>query len=140
MMSAANLKVKVRDMMTTRVVAVTRHYSARDLGVLLQSDSFSGVPVIEPGSLLVGMVTEFDLLQALNTGKDLSHITAGEIMSAEPISVTETTVAEEVIQTMLTHRIIRLPVVRDGKLIGLISRSDILDHMIEPNLINVYGG
>ena len=140
MMSVPNLKMKVRDMMTTRVVAVTRHYSARDLAVLLQSDSFSGVPVIEPGSLLVGMVTEFDLLQALNNGKDLSLITAGEIMSAEPISVTETTTAEEIVQIMLTHRIIRLPVVRDGKLIGLISRSDILDHMIEPNLINVYGG
>ena len=139
-MEAPNLHMKVRDIMTTRVVAVTRQYRARDLAVLLQSDTFSGMPVIEPGSLLVGMVTEFDLLKALSNGKDLSLVTAGDIMSAEPISVAETATAKEVIQTMLSHRIIRLPVVRDGRLIGLIARSDILNHMIEPNLINVYGG
>ena len=139
-MQEPNLHKKVRDMMTTRVMAVTRQYRARDLAVLLQSDAFSGMPVIEPGSLLVGMVTEFDLLQALRNGNDLSVITVGDIMNSTPISVKETTTAEEVIQAMLTHRIIRLPVVRDGRLIGLIARSDILDHMIEPNLINVYGG
>lgn len=139
-MQEFNLRKKVRDMMTTRVAAVTRQYRARDLAVLLQSDTFSGMPVIESGSLLVGMVTEFDLLQALSNGKDLSVITAGDIMNAPPISVKETDTAEEVIQIMLTHRIIRVPVVRDGRLIGLIARSDILDHMIEPNLLNVYGG
>jgi len=139
-MQEPNLHKKVRDMMTTRVVAVTRQYRARDLAILLQSDILSGMPVVESGSLLVGMVTEFDLLRALSDGKDLSVITAEDIMNSPPISVTETETAEEVIKIMLTHQIIRVPVVRDERLIGLIARSDILDHMIEPNLLNVYGG
>ncbi|GJL63771.1 MAG: hypothetical protein NPIRA04_24250 [Nitrospirales bacterium] len=139
-MQEPNLQKKVRDMMTTRVAAVTRQYRARDLAVLLQSDTFSGMPVIESGSLLVGIITEFDLLQALSNGKDLSVITAGDIMNSPPLSVAETDTADKVIQIMLTHRIIRVPVVRDGRLIGLIARSDILDHMIEPNLLNIYGG
>ena len=138
-MNEPNLKKRVRDMMTTRVVAVTRRYHARDLAVLLQSGGFSGVPVIDPGNLLRGMVTEFDILKALVEGKDLSTTTAEDIMSSDSISIEENTPAEEAIKAMLNHGIIRMPVVRHGKLIGLIARSDILDHMIEPNLINVYG-
>ena len=86
------------------------------------------------------MVTEFDLMIALLEGKDLSATTAEDIMTANPISVEDTTTAESAIKIMVDQGILRLPVVRDGRLIGLIARSDILDHMIEPNLINVYGG
>ena len=138
-MDKPNLKKRVRDMMTTRVVAVTRQYHARDLAVLLQSGGFSGVPVIDSGNLLRGMVTEFDILKALVEGKDLCTTTAEDIMSPDSISIEETATAEEAINMMLNHEIIRMPVVRNGKLIGLIARSDILDHTIEPNLINVYG-
>ena len=138
-MEKPNLKKRVRDMMTTRVVAVTRQYHARDLAVLMQTGGFSGVPVIDAGNLLKGMVTEFDILKALLEGKDLSTTTAEDIMSSDSISIEETATAEEAIEMMLNHAIIRMPVVRNGKLIGLIARSDVLDHMIEPNLINVYG-
>ena len=138
-MSEPNLHKKVRDMMTTRVVAVTRNYHARDLAVLLQSGNFSGIPVIEPGSKLVGIVSEFDLMAALLNKKDLSVITAEDIMTVNPITVEETTMAEVVMQTMIDNKIVRIPVVHNGKLIGVIARSDILNHMIEPNLLNVYG-
>ena len=47
--------------------------------------------------------------------------------------------AEEVINLMITHKIIRVPVVRDGRLLGIISRTDILDHMVDSHLINIYG-
>ncbi len=139
-MQEPNLHMKVRDMMTTRVVAATRQYRARDLAVLLQSGRFSGIPIIEPGSKLVGMVTEFDLMTALLEQKNLSTTTAEDIMTANPISIEDTTTAENAMKAMVDHGVLRLPVVRDGRLIGLIARSDILDHMIEPNLINVYGG
>ena len=102
-MKQPDLKKKVRDIMTTRVVAVTRRYHARDLAVLLQTGGFSGVPVIDAGNLLKGMVTEFDILKALIEGKDLSTTTAEEIMNSEAISVEETASAEDAINTMLTH-------------------------------------
>jgi CBS domain-containing protein len=40
---------------------------------------------------------------------------------------------------MLENNLIRLPVVRNDRLVGMISRADVLDHMIEPSLVNVYG-
>lgn len=138
-MDGSALKKKARDVMTKRVVAATRQYGARDLAVLLQSGTFSGVPIVDPGSLLVGMVTEFDLLKAVADKKDLHHVTAGDIMSTLPICVEEHDTIEKVIQIMIEHKIIRLPVVRDGKLIGLISRTDILDQVVDLHLLNVYG-
>jgi len=138
-MATPNLHIKARDLMQTRMVAVTRQYSARDLSILIHSGMFSGVPVIEPGNHLVGMVTEFDVLKALVEGKDLHNLKAEDVMTPNPVTVEESATAEEVVNQMMNHQIIRIPVVRDGKLLGMISRTDLLNHLIDNHLINVYG-
>lgn len=138
-MASPDLHVKARDLMETRIVAVTREYSARDLSILMQSGTFSGVPVIDPGNHLVGMVTEFDVLKAILAGKDLLVLQAQDIMTPDPVTVEETARAEDIIQRMVEHQIIRIPVIREGRLIGIISRTDLLNHLITKNIINVYG-
>ena len=138
-MKAPNLTKKARDLMEPRIVAATRDYNVRDLAVLMHTGSFSGVPIIDPGNHLVGMVTEFDILRALAEKKDLHELKAETIMSPIPFAVEEHAMAEEVIQIMIAHKIIRVPVVREGRLLGIISRSDILDHMVDAHLINIYG-
>jgi len=139
-MATPNLHIKARDLMQTRIVAVTRQYSARDLSILIHSGTFSGVPVIEPGNHLVGMVTEFDVLKALVQGKDLHALKAEDVMTPDPVTVEETATAEDIVKHMIKHQIIRIPVVRESKLLGMISRTDILNHHIDNHLINVYGG
>ncbi|HBP88997.1 MAG: CBS domain-containing protein [Nitrospira sp.] len=139
-MTTPNLHMKARDLMQTRMVAVTRQYSARDLSILIHSGTFSGVPVIEPGNHLVGMVTEFDVLKALVDGKDLHGLKAEDVMTRNPVTVEEGATAEEIVNHMIRHQIIRIPVVRDGKLLGMISRTDLMNHLIDNHLINVYGG
>ena len=126
--------------MQTRIVAVTRGYSAREVAILIHSGTFSGVPVIEPGNHLVGIVTEIDVLKALVSGKDLHALKAEDIMTPQPVTVEETATAEMVIKQMIEHQIIRIPVVRDGRLIGMISRMDLMNQLIDSHLINVYGG
>ena len=133
------LNTKVREMMTTRMVAATRDYNARDLAVLLQSGTFSGIPILEPGNKLVGLVTEFDVLKAMVDGKDLQALKAEDLMSPNPVSVNEHQTAKDAMTLMIAHKVIRLPVVRDGKLIGLIARTDIIDRLVDPHLVNVYG-
>lgn len=139
-MSTPNLRIKARDIMNTRIVAVTREYNARSLSILIHSGNFSGVPVIEPGNHLVGMVTEFDVLNALINGKDLHNLQAEEIMSLTPVTVEETATAQEIAHLMISHTIIRIPVVREGRLLGIVSRTDILDHVIDKHVVNIYGG
>ncbi|MDT7042807.1 CBS domain-containing protein [Candidatus Nitronereus thalassa] len=133
------LNTKVREMMTTRMVAATRDYNARDLAVLLQSGTFSGIPILESGNKLVGLVTEFDVLKAMVDGKDLQALKAEDLMSSNPVSVNEHQTAKDAMTLMIAHKVIRLPVVRDGKLIGLIARTDIIDRLVDPHLVNVYG-
>jgi len=131
--------MKAHDLMQTRMVAVTRQYSARDVSILIHSGTCNGVPVIEPGNHLVGIVTEIDVLKALVSGKDLHAMKAEDIMTPQPITVEETATAEMVIKQMIEHQIIRIPVVRDGRLIGIISRMDLMNQLIDSHLINVYG-
>ena len=139
-MTTPNLHVKARDLMQTRIVAVTREYSAREIAILIHSGTCSGVPVIEPGNHLVGIVSEFDVLKALVAGKDLQALKAEDIMTPHPVTVEETATAEMVIHQMIEHQIIRIPVVREDRLIGMISRTDLMDQLIDSHLINVYGG
>jgi len=138
-MTAPDLHIKARDLMQTRIVAVTRQYGARDVSILIQSGIFSGVPVIDPGNHLVGIVTEFDILNALLAKKDLLTLKAEDIMTRDPVTVEETTTAEDIVKRMLEYQIIRIPVVREGRLVGIISRTDLLNHLTAINIINVYG-
>ncbi|NKB82261.1 MAG: CBS domain-containing protein [Nitrospirales bacterium] len=138
-MAQPNLNKKARDIMNTRVMTAARQFSGRDLAILFLSGTFSGLPVVDPGNKLVGVVTEFDILKALAARKDLHVMTAETLMSPLPICVEESTTAEEIIQMMITHQVIRIPVVHEGKLVGVISRSDLLNHLIDAHLINVYG-
>ncbi len=138
-MTTPNLHMKARDLMQTRIVAVTRGYSAREVSILIHSGTCSGVPVIEPGNHLVGIVTEFDVLKALVKRQDLQSLKAEDIMTSRPVSVEETATAETVINQMIEHQIIRIPVVRDRRLIGMISRMDLMNQLIDSHLINVYG-
>jgi CBS domain-containing protein len=79
------------------------------------------------------------VLKAVREKKDLHAVRAEEIMSAIPLCVEEEMTVEDVVRIMLENNIIRLPVVRNDRLVGMISRADVLNHMIEPSLVNVYG-
>ena len=138
-MKTLDLTQKVRNLMTQHIVAATRQYQARDLAVLLHSGTFSGVPIVDPGNILVGIVTEFDILKALLNGQSLEKLTAADLMSPHLISVQEHATLEEVLALMVQHHVLRIPITRDNKLIGIISRSDILHHLIDSPLLNVYG-
>ena len=132
--------MKARDVMDKRVTAATPRAIGRDLAQQMLSGMSSGLPVVDANNHIIGVVTEFDLLKAITDGKDLQTVKAAEIMSRPAICVEEDDEIEIVITKMTTHNIIRIPVVRDGKLVGLISRADILSRMIEPEFVTLFDG
>jgi CBS domain-containing protein len=132
--------MKARDVMDKRVTAATPRAIGRDLAQQMLSGMYSGLPVVDASNHVVGVVTEFDLLKAITDGKDLQTVKAAEIMGRPAICVEEDDEIEMVIAKMTTHNIIRIPVVRDGKLVGLISRADILSRMIEPEFVTLFDG
>jgi len=77
-------------------------------------------------------VTEFDLLKMIQKGKELTRLNAGDVMVKSPVTVDVATPLGEVTKTMIENNIIRVPVVEKERLVGVISRCDILKSFIEP--------
>lgn len=87
---------------------------------------FGAVTIIDQEMKPIGIITEYDLLRAIQDGKDLAQTSSQEIMT-EPIIVSEKSIWAEIMDTLVTGHIIHLPVVDfEEKLIGLIERQDVL--------------
>jgi CBS domain-containing protein len=111
--------VKAEDVMTTRVVTITEDQSKQQAARLLSQHRISGLPVVNADQVVVGVVTEYDVI-----GKEGQ--TVGEIMTRGVISVTPDTELEEVSHLLVHERIKRLPVLDQGKLVGIVSRADLV--------------
>ena len=93
----------------------------------MSEGGFGSVPILAKDGKLVGIVSEFDLLKAIEEGKEMAKVTAGEIMIKDPITVARNTPAMEIIHLLQERHFIRTPVVdADGKLAGVVSRRDII--------------
>jgi len=124
--------MKARDVMNRPVVAAARTTTARDVAIQMLMGGFSGMPVTERDGDVVGIVTELDLIRALRAGKSLDSTRTEDIMTRDVITVDVEAPVEEVMEIMDSHRIVRVPVTEDGKLVGVVSRPDILRGFIEP--------
>ena len=127
-----------RDIMNKIVTAAKKNTIGRDLAIKLLSGMYSGLPVVDDKGKVVGVVSEFDLLKAIRDGKSLEQVKAEDVMSKNPICVSENTSVEEIIDLMMKHNIIRVPVVRNDNLVGVISRCDILSNIVEPEFVTVF--
>ncbi len=84
------------------------------------------LPVVDDDWVLLGLVSEFDLLRVLLQGRSLERVRALAIMSRDLRVVHEDTPVEEIIRLLRTEHRIRVPVVRDRKLVGVVARRDVL--------------
>jgi CBS domain-containing protein len=111
--------VKVKEIMTTRVVTVTADTPVPVIASLLRENRISGVPVVDAGGMVVGLVSEYDLLAR-------SGETAGEVMTSSVITVSEDTDVDDVRHLLVERRIRRVPVTSGQRLAGIVSRGDVV--------------
>ena len=123
------------DIMNRPVLAAAKSTSARDLAIQMLMGGFSGIPITERDGAVVGLVSELDIIRALRAGKSLDNVTAAEIMTAKVITVNVDATVEEIMEIMDTKQIVRVPVLEDGKLVGVVSRPDVLRAAIEPKFM-----
>ncbi len=123
------------DVMMRPVVGVGRGTTVRDVAIQMFLGGISGMPVTERDGTILGIVTELDVIRAIRAGKPVESTTAEEIMTPEVISVQVDTPIEDVMRVIETARILRVPVTDGGKLVGVISRPDILKAFVEPNFM-----
>lgn len=112
-----------KDIMTTRVVTVKPSTPIADAARLLVRRKISGVPVVDEKdkTKVVGILTEADLLAAPSGAK-----TVAEVMRKRVISVAPDTSVDDIAATFVKRKIKRVPVLEGGKLVGIVSRIDVL--------------
>jgi CBS domain-containing protein len=124
------MKGHARNLMTERVTAVTPETPLETLTRLFVSVGVSGLPVVDPHERVVGFVSESDLLGALLRGVPTGATTA-EIMSRHPIVVDEFAPTDDVMGIFRESQIHHLPVVRQERLVGMITPHDVLRFVAE---------
>lgn len=116
----------VEQVMETKVQSV--HLRTKgDVIASLMIEGFGAVPVIDQRRKLIGIVSEHDLLTALDEGRELGTVTAGEVMTGNPYSVPPATNLATLVHVLRASDLVRVPVVDDkNRLIGIIARRDVL--------------
>jgi CBS domain-containing protein len=93
----------------------------------LMIEGFGAVPVVDAEDRLLGIVSEHDLMAALDDGKKLGAVTASDIMTCNPYSIHPEAMLPTLIHVLRASDLIRVPVVdADDKLVGIIARRDVL--------------
>jgi CBS domain-containing protein len=140
--------MQASEIMTPDVIVVRPDTPLADVVQLMLTHRISGLPVVENG-VVVGIVSEGDLLRRPETGTERRQrhwllqlfssdegdaaeyvrthgMTAGEVMTTDVVSIAETTPLEDIATLLESRGIKRVPVVREGKLKGIVSRADLL--------------
>jgi len=92
----------------------------------LLSTHTPGAPVVDARNEFIGFISEFDVLRALEAGRDLSKLTAEDIMVHDRIAVTAETTIEEAVKTMEDKRLLNLPVKQNRRIAYSVTRHDLL--------------
>jgi CBS domain-containing protein len=127
------MKGHARNLMSEKVFAVTGDTPLAEIGRLFVLETVSGVPVIDGDERVIGLVSETDLLAALLRGAP-EEIVAQDGMSHPPIVADEFMATDDVLGLLRQAHIHHLPVVRDGRLVGIITPHDILRYYVERTL------
>ena len=127
----------VGQLMQDAVTTCTPRTDVSTIASMMTRRNLGSLPVVEQDGTLVGIVTEYDLLQAMIEGRDLRNISAMGIMSTVPVTVTEDRTLVQVAELFQDRYITRVPVVRNKKLVGILARRPIAPRLVVPALNHV---
>jgi CBS domain-containing protein len=119
---------KAKDIMSTNVVTAGPDMLVIDVIKTLLHRHISGLPVVDDDGNLLGIITEHDIVNFILSG-NAAETKALEVMSRTVQTYAPDTPFEEIVNHFAAHRIRRVPVVEGGKVVGIISRRDIIVEM-----------
>jgi len=122
----------VRHVMNRKVVTAKLNTTLREAAAVMSKLNIGSLIIVEDEKIS-GIITSTDILKAIANGKDVETTLVEEIMSKPVIAIDPDKKVEDAVNIMLEHKIKKLPVVEEDKLIGIITASDII--AIEPKLI-----
>ncbi len=124
--------VRAGDIMTSPAITVLATASTQQVADALTGHAISGVPVVDQSGTLLGLVSEHDLLTKAGA-------VASDLMTMAVITVTEDSAADDIRHLLIDRRIRRVPVLREGRLVGIVSRHDLVAVMATEWVCQVCG-
>jgi CBS domain-containing protein len=140
--------MRATDVMTTEVVTVDENASVQEAARLMAERGISALPVVDRHNRVIGIVSEGDLMHRTETGTerrrawwlDMASSTnqlaadyikahggkVKDVMTRDVVSVTEATPVADIAAVLETNRIKRVPVLREGRLVGIVSRANLV--------------
>ena len=115
----------VRDSMTESPKTVAGSASVSEAAKLMANENVGSLPVVE-GDKLIGIVTDRDLVvQVVARGQDPDTVLVSDIYSEQPVVASPDEPLDEALKRMASEQVRRLPVVSDGRLVGILAQADV---------------
>ena len=115
-----------RDIMTTDVTCVGERESLADAAQKMARLDVGSLPICGEDNRLTGMLTDRDIVvKAVATGRNPAEVTAGELAEGKPVTIGADDDAEEILRTMGSHQVRRLPVIDGHDLVGMVALADV---------------
>lgn len=128
--------VKTKDVMTEIIVTVTKDTSMYEVGQLLSMHNITGIPVVDDEMHIEGIITEKDMLDLYHLMQYTESRTVSSSMSRKVITFDVDDDLDDVCRCFMEHSFRRVPVTEDGKIVGVISRRDLILHMLKVRRAN----
>ena len=129
-MSAVGVQTEGLKTLGEIVATNTLTFRAKQNGLAIAKELLSthaaGAPVVDAKGRYIGFINEFDVLKALEAGKELNNLVAEDLMRLGPIAVHEFTTIADAAKRMEERCVLNLPVERDGRVAYSVSRRDLL--------------
>lgn len=123
----------VREAMTANARAVSLAESLADAAQMMKEEDVGSLPVVDDGRL-IGIVTDRDIVvRAVAERRDPQSVTVGDVASRELVTVEPEQDLDEALRLMAGRRVRRLPVVEDGRLVGMLAQADVAIEAKEKN-------
>ena len=121
---------EAKDLMTENVVCIKKDTSVVEAIRLMSEKNITGIPVVEDDMTLLGIISEQDVLRLFHTYEDEKDRIVSDFMTQPAIHFEENESLLDVCQCLKDNSIRRVPVTSNGKVVGVVSRSDILKCII----------
>ena len=119
----------IKAIMNKKVVTVKQDATVQEVSRMLIKNKLSGIPVVDANMKLVGFISERDIIAAISNGISLSTKTKA-VMIRNVISIKESASVEQVSQRFTTHPFRYIPVTKNKKVIGVVSRKEVIENLL----------
>jgi CBS domain-containing protein len=122
--------LKAKDIMTEEVISVKKDTPIFEAVELLAKNCITGIPVVEDDMTLVGILTEKDVLGLFYALKDAENKTVNDFMTQPAVHFNENESLLDICDCLMNNPFRRVPVTSKGKVIGIISRPDLIEYIL----------